>query len=464
MKIITFNVSVYDMITCILTDESNDTWMDMDQVVKEATTIDSKTTSEGQLGIDTSSHCQDQKPDDPSSTEEANDAHLKDQTVDDIPSGDQEVADVPSIDHEASDTPFMDQKVKDTIVPDQQVKDAPSTDQQVNDTSTVDQKVDNTVATDQKVKDAPGIKQNTTHTDVVTGQRDDSPEVEEPPEEINKFLILVTPFLIPRSDVACSMNSKDFGVAMAAKWCNNTDCSLQEYDLDFTKPESRKNVGKYLSVCAALSKLRHPNIQQLLGFVSQNEDNTKPSASIVTELIDLTLTKLLADHKCNEIQTTTHIKICYDVAKAVSYLHLSKISHLLIRSDCVMVTRDHRAKLCDITSSLLYQSGLNSEAEMINANYLPADGMLPGATSAKIDTFSIGVLYLQTITHVAPNPDPVDETHNTEIECRQSHIDLVHSSHPLLPLIIICLSNKPDDRPTDEEICSVLEASLNTQD
>ena len=438
----------------------------MDQIVKEtttATTTDSNTTFIGQLDIDTSTHCQDHKSDDPSSTEKANinDAHLMDQTDDNTPSGDQKVADVPSIDHEANDTPFMDQRVKDTTVANQQVKDVSSNDQQVNDTSIMDQKADNTVTTDQKVKDAPGVKQNT---NVFTGQGDDTPEVEEPPEEINKFLVLVTPFLIPRSDVACSMNSKDFGVTKAAKWCNNTDCSLQEFDLDFTKPENGTKFGKYLSVCAALSKLRHPNIQQLLGFVSQDDDSTKPSASIVTELIDLTLTKLLADHKCNEIQTTTHISICYDVAKAVSYLHLSKISHLLIRSDCVMVTRDYRAKLCDITSSLLYQSGLHSDAEMINANYLPADEMLPRAASAKTDTFSIGVLYLQTISHVAPYPVPIDETHNTEIERRQSHIDLVHSSHPLLPLIIICLSNKPDDRPTDEEICSVLEASLSTQD
>ena len=387
-----------------------------------------------------------------------------DQIADDMSSDDQKATDILSIDHETSDTPIMDQRVNDAAVADQQAKDAFPTDQQVNDTRTIDRKTDNTVAADQMAKDIPSIMQKTMHTDVSTEQKNDTPEVEEPPEEINKFLVLVTPFLIPSSDLACSTKSTDLGATTVVKWCNNTDCSLQEFNLDFTKLESRKKFGKYLSVCATLSKLRHPNVQQLLGFVSQVEDSTKPSASIITELVDLTLTKLLTDHKCNEIQTTTHISICYDVAKAVNYLHLSKNSHLLIRSDCVMLTRDYRAKLCDIASSLLYQSGLNSEAKMINANYLPSDGTLLGATSAKIDTFSIGVLCLQIITHVAPHPVPIDETHNTEIERRQDHIDLVHSSHPLLPLIITCLSNKPYDRPTDEEICSVLEASLSTQD
>lgn len=373
---------------------------------------------------------------------------------------DQRANAMPPVDHKPTDTPFVDHSIKDTIVVDQE--DGPPIYQQVNDTLTVDQKADDMVTADQKAtKDVPTVDD----TKVSNGQEDDHDafEVEVSPEETTEHLTLVRQYLIPQSDFTRITKSEGFGTATVVKWYNS-DCFLQEFNLDFTKPEGKRMFGKYLSACATLSKLRHPNLQQLWGFVSQEEESTKPSTSIITEMLDLTLTELLTNHKSNEIQTTTHISICYDVAKAVSYLHLSKLSHLLIRSDCILLTRDYRAKLGDITSSLLYQCGLNNEMKMINANYLPPDKMLPGTSGTKIDTFSTGVLFLQIVTHVVPNPIPTDETYCTEIQRRQDHIDLVHSSHPLLTLIITCLSNKPEDRPTDEEMCSILETSMSTRD
>ena len=374
---------------------------------------------------------------------------------------DQRANAIPPIDHKPTDAPFMDHSIKDTTIVDQE--DNPLTYQQVNDTLAVDQKADDIVTADQKAKDVPTVDKKADDAKVSGGQEDDAFEVEMSPEEITEHLTLVRQYLIPQSDFTRITKSEGFGTATVVKW-HNSDCILQEFNLDFTKPEGKRMFGKYLSTCATLCKLRHPNIQQLWGFVSQEEESTKPSASMITEILDLTLTELLTNHKSNEIQTSTHIGICYDVAKAVSYLHSSKVSHLFIRSDCILLTRDYHAKLGDIASSLLYQCGLNNEMKMINANYLPPDKMLPGASGTKIDTFSTGVLFLQIVTHAVPNPVPTDETYRTEIQRRQDHIDLVHSSHPLLTLILTCLSNKPEDRPTDEEMCSILEMSMSTQD
>ena len=430
----------------IHTDESNVKYKNTDKIpdIPEKTSItDTNKTPEDQSSIDDSLQCQDQETNDISITEEANDTTSMDQRTNDMP----------PIDHKPTDTPSMDPSIKGTTVADQEDNGTPSIDQQVNDTLTMDQKADDMVTAVQKAKDAD---KKADDTQVSIDEEDDMFEVEVSPEETTKHLTLVRQYLIPRSDL-----TKSEGTTVV-KWFNS-DCSLQEFNLDFTTPEGKRKFGKYLSVCATLSKLRHPNIQQLWGFVSQEEDSTKPSASIVTEMLDLTLTELLTNHKCNEIQTATHISICYDVAKAVSYLHSSQVSHLFIRSDCILLTRDYRAKLGDIALSLLYKCGLNNEIKMIN-NYLPPDGMLPGASGAKVDSFSTGVLFLQIITHVAPNPVPSDELYRTEIQRRQDHIDLVHSSHPLLTLIITCLSNKPEDRPTDEEMCSILESSMRTQD
>jgi len=290
--------------------------------------------------------------------------------------------------------------------------------------------------------------------------------VEMSASKISSLLVSLRPYLISQSDLSCCTSptgstvrpTGTFGTNTTVKWFS-TDCSLQEFSLDFSG-ENKVKYGQYLSMCATLSKLRHPNIQQLLGFVSQEEDDTKPSTSIVAELVDLTLTKLLADHTPDDLQTSTHISIAYDVAKGVSYLHSSNMLHLLIRSDCVLVTRGYLAKLCDIADSQLYQYGMNTPSEPVNANYLPPDT----THSTACDTFSIGVLILQIITHAAPSPIPISDEFQTEIQRRQAQVDLVHSSHPLLTLILNCLANKPDDRPADKEICSILETSLKSQD
>jgi len=293
--------------------------------------------------------------------------------------------------------------------------------------------------------------------------------VEMSASKISSLLVSLRPYFISQSDLSCCTSPTGstiptsnitgaFGTNATVKWFS-TDCSLQEFNLDFSG-ENKAKYGQYLSMCAALSKLRHPNIQQLLGFVSQEEDDTKPSTSIVAELVDLTLTKLLADCTPDDLQASIHISIAYDVTKGVSYLHSSKMLHLLIRSDCVLVTRGYLAKLCDIPDSQLYQYGIMAQSEPVNVNYLPPDK----THSTACDTFSIGVLTLQIITHATPSPVPINDEFLTEIQRRQSQIDLVHSSHPLLTLILNCLANKPDDRPADKEICSILETALKSQD
>ena len=89
----------------------------------------------------------------------------------------------------------------------------------------------------------------------------------------------------------------------------------------------------------------------------------------------------------------------------------------------------------------------------------------------KLDSFSFVVLDIQIITREFPNPDPrVKKIKNPrdpkyrlyevvpETERHKSHIDLINSTHPLLPIAIDCLSYSEDDRPSARDLCHHLAA------
>ena len=89
--------------------------------------------------------------------------------------------------------------------------------------------------------------------------------------------------------------------------------------------------------------------------------------------------------------------------------------------------------------------------------------------SDKLDTFSLGVLMVQTITRCFPTPTDAeivveDETSPTgekilpvpELQRRQRDIGKVPPDHSLLPTALHCLKHRPKDRPSAAQLCQSL--------
>ena len=92
----------------------------------------------------------------------------------------------------------------------------------------------------------------------------------------------------------------------------------------------------------------------------------------------------------------------------------------------------------------------------------------PPMYTDKLDSFSLGVLSVQIMTRLFPNPgnrfkiikinDPRAPSGRVqvevpEIERRQSHIDLIDPVHPLLPVALDCLKDRDRERPSCHELC-----------
>ena len=91
----------------------------------------------------------------------------------------------------------------------------------------------------------------------------------------------------------------------------------------------------------------------------------------------------------------------------------------------------------------------------------------PPRYSTKLDCFSWGVLAIQIMTRLFPDPGPqfntVEEANGRivhevipEVKRRESHINLVASDHPMLPLAKRCLSYNEKDRPSALQLGELL--------
>ena len=93
--------------------------------------------------------------------------------------------------------------------------------------------------------------------------------------------------------------------------------------------------------------------------------------------------------------------------------------------------------------------------------YMPPESLSANPSyDCKLDVFSFGVLLLAIATSRAPHPD---DTHYLvgadgrrhsipEVERRWSDLQALPQTHPFRPLILACLCDNPEDRPSAVEL------------
>ena len=221
----------------------------------------------------------------------------------------------------------------------------------------------------------------------------------------------------------------------------------------------------FYNECDKLSKIRHPNVVQLLGVY---EDKHSRLPVIVMELMHESLSRLL--FRTKSLPFYVEINICHDVAQALAYLHSFKrpIVHRDLSSNNIMISKDYRAKVTDLGVAKV------AKGSFLNWDNTPAPGTLaymppevrkvPADLSPAMDIFAIGINAIQLQTHKFPKPGPEFASGIlglskvvSEKERRKEHLDLMDRSHPLRPLALECIKDNPRDRPSALKICEKLE-------
>ena len=220
---------------------------------------------------------------------------------------------------------------------------------------------------------------------------------------------------------------------------------------------------KFHVECSLLSKLKHPNIVQFLGVYDDKGDDV-----LVMEYMPMDLANCLVTCMKQKyiIPLPIKLSILQDVTNGLLHLHslAPPIIHRDLTAANILLTSDMRAKIADLGVSKVFDL-----KQMLKVNhmtrapgtpaYMPPEAlMLEPRYDVKLDIFSFGVLALYIANQEFPDPYEVPLTkvvvkHKiVQISKRQHWIDKMGEDHHLYPIVIQCLQDLPEARPTTRKL------------
>ena len=215
--------------------------------------------------------------------------------------------------------------------------------------------------------------------------------------------------------------------------------------------------------CEILGQARHPNIVQFLGVTFQ-EGNELPT--IIMEFMHTTLSACI--DRYGVLPQEVSYSILGDVATALCYLHGNnpQIIHRDLTANNILLTRDMQAKISDLGVAKALGLTPARMTQMTTCpgtpGYMPPEAFEHNPTySTSIDSFSYGVTMVHMLSGKWPIPssatvtdslNPSIITARTEAQRRQKYLDDIGQDHPLMELILDCLTNSPNHRPNAEDI------------
>ena len=268
-----------------------------------------------------------------------------------------------------------------------------------------------------------------------------------------------------------TLGSGSYGVVCKAMWgqCFCAAKLLHPIFFQSNDPGMVTTRRRFEQECCFLNDMKHPHIVEYLGT---SHDPDSGLLVLLMELMDESLTHFL--ERSQPLAYHIEVDLCHDIAQALVYIHSKEIIHRDLSGNNVLLLAGS-AKITDFGMSKLIDANRRMTPLTMcpgTVAYMPPEALRePPVYSKKIDCFSFGVLQIQIMTRQFPDPSPpkrvVEDsrspTGTTEMpvldsERRKSHIDLIDSTHTLLPTALDCLSYLEKDRPTAEDLCRQLAA------
>ena len=221
---------------------------------------------------------------------------------------------------------------------------------------------------------------------------------------------------------------------------------------------------RYLEECHLLSQTRHPNIVQFLG-VCFEEGSQFPI--LVMEFLPTNLTSCL--ERYGILPDEINFSILHDVSLGLVYLHgqTPVIVHRDLSVNNVLLSTNMTAKISDLGVARILNLTPLQVSRMTETPgtpaYMPPEVMVADPHyDTSVDVFSFGIMMIHTFTAEWPLPsigptriDPANPDRLipvTEAERREHFLRKIPPDHPLMDLIMRCLSNNPQRRPRAAEI------------
>ncbi len=226
-------------------------------------------------------------------------------------------------------------------------------------------------------------------------------------------------------------------------------------------------VNKFRNECRILSSLNHPNVVSFVGVHYGRDQN---DISLIMERLHSDLADFIK--KNPKTNLATRIRILYDVSKGLSYLHslTPPLVHRDLTASNVLLTEDLTAKIGDLGVSR-YVDPTVPTVLSTNPGHLvymsPESQEEKAVYTTKLDIFSFGNLIIHTVicdlpkVYRIPGNDPnkiqYESEGKMELMRRNTSVHInMGENHALYPLVVGCLHDKPEQRPTAETVLSSL--------
>ena len=259
-----------------------------------------------------------------------------------------------------------------------------------------------------------------------------------------------------------------YGVVLGVT-VNGKECIAKKLHLSLPRESSpgveSYQFRKFREECVTLSGLRHPNLVEFIGIHYGADRN---DISLIMERLHIDLADFA--EKNPNTSTTIHVHIFQDIANGLVYLHSldPPLIHRDLTAPNILLTKDLKAKIGDLGVSRYIDP--KSIAKLTNVpgnhNYMPPEAKQEEPTyTTKLDVFSFGNIIIHTLTGKVPSlfDLPLDaatvelaKQGKCELKKRKKSVEEIPQGHCLYGLMVECLHDNPDHRPTAQQLRDTL--------
>ena len=245
-------------------------------------------------------------------------------------------------------------------------------------------------------------------------------------------------------------------------------CAGKKLHYVLIEEEEKVIVYRFEGECRLLAQMRHPNIVQFIGVYFEGDSEIP---ILVMEFLPTTLTRCIDTYGIPPEEVS--YAILHDVAVGLYHLHSQTppIVHRDLSANNVLLTPNMTAKISDLGVAKILNLTPLQLSRMTRAPgtlaYMPPEALsVQPRYDTRIDEFSCGVLMIHVLSGQWPFPcEPVRVNPRnraellplSEAERRNKYLQDIGNAHPLMGLILRCVSNDPERRARAAEIFQQVE-------
>ncbi|XP_011006887.1 PREDICTED: putative serine/threonine-protein kinase isoform X1 [Populus euphratica] len=165
--------------------------------------------------------------------------------------------------------------------------------------------------------------------------------------------------------------------------------------------QSKQGVQEFLNEIKTISKVKHPNLVELIGCCAQGTNRI-----LVYEYVEnSSLDRALLGSRSTDIKLDwgRRSAICLGIARGLDFLHKEVVPHIVhrdIKASNILLDKDFNPKIGDFGLAKLFPDNITHISTRIagTTGYLAPEYALGGQLTMKADVYSFGVLILEIIS------------------------------------------------------------------